>query len=181
MGSAAFTEARLKIVFKALIELLQKKAFCQTGDNEDEMEYKESDDEEEDEDDMDHDEIILGNTTDVIISMSKAMGPQFLPILQELLPHLYPYVGDDHPSSDQTMVIGCLAEVFNNCPQAIEMYFDQYYQLLIKFSLTDDSSLNRNVSYGIGVFAKKAPVHLFENHVVTALKMVSAMYQASDV
>jgi len=64
------------------------------------MEYKESDDEEEDEDDMDHDEIILGNTTDVIISMSKAMGPQFLPILQELLPHLYPYVGDDHPSSD---------------------------------------------------------------------------------
>jgi hypothetical protein len=61
------------------------------------MEYKESDDEEEDEDDLDHDEIILGNTTDVIISMAKAMGSTFMPVLQELLPNLYPYVGDEHP------------------------------------------------------------------------------------
>lgn len=58
---------------------------------------KDSDEEEEDSEDMDHDEIILGNSTDLIISMSNALGPQFAPFLKELGPVLYPYVGEDHP------------------------------------------------------------------------------------
>ena len=52
--------------------------------------------------------------------------------------------------------------------------------MLIKFSLTDNCSLNRNVSYAVGVLARKAPTHIFEKHVSTALKMTSAMYQASE-
>lgn len=43
-----------------------------------------SEDEEEgseDEEDLDHDEIILGNATDVLISVSKVLGDSFLPYL----------------------------------------------------------------------------------------------------
>ena len=35
---------------------------------------EEEEEEEENEEDLDHDEIILGNTTDVIIAMSKVLG-----------------------------------------------------------------------------------------------------------
>ena len=40
-----------------------------------------SEEDEEDEEDLDHDEIILGNTTDLIVSLSKCMGDTFLPYL----------------------------------------------------------------------------------------------------
>lgn len=75
--------------------MLDKKAYCQTkakdfkGEVDDEDETNEFEDEEDneedneededDEEDLDHDEIILGNTTDLIISLSKALGDQFLP------------------------------------------------------------------------------------------------------
>lgn len=78
------------------------------------------------------------------------------------------------------MVIGALAEVFNSCPGQIGEYFENYYQLLMKFSTTENASLNRNVAYGIGVLAKKAPAEAFKAHIGTALKMTSAMFQASD-
>lgn len=54
----------------------------------------------EDEEDLDHDEIILGNVTDVIMSVAKALGDDFVPYLQRLGPKLYKYLGDDHPKSD---------------------------------------------------------------------------------
>lgn len=129
---------------------------------------------------MDHDEIILGNTTDVMISLAKALGNQFIPYLQMLAPSLVNYLSDEHPRSDHTMVVGCLAEIFNVCPSAIPAMFEDYIQLLMKMSITDDGALNRNVAYGIGVLAKKTePAVTFANHVGTALTMTKTMFQNS--
>ncbi len=50
------------------------------GDSEDEEE------DEDDDEDLDHDEIILGNATDVLISVSKALGDSFLPYLSKVGP-----------------------------------------------------------------------------------------------
>jgi hypothetical protein len=52
------------------------------------------------------------------------------------------------------MVIGCLAETFNSCPAAIAVYFNDFMQILMKNCNTDDSSLNRNVAYAIGILAE---------------------------
>lgn len=43
-------------------------------DEDDEDGEKDDEEEEEDEEDLDHDEIILGNTTDLIIDLSKCLG-----------------------------------------------------------------------------------------------------------
>ena len=120
MGPASFTN-NIEMVMTNLEKLLEKKAYCQNRMKEgaDEMgedsEEEKDSQEEPDSEDMDHDEIILGNTTDVIISLSKAMGDSFLPYLARLGPTLVKYLDDEHPKSDKVMVIGCLAEVFNNC------------------------------------------------------------------
>ena len=71
------------------------------------------DDEEDDDEDLNHDELILGNATDLIVSLSKCLADSFMPYLQRLGPRLVKYVGDDHPKSDKIMVIGCLGETFN--------------------------------------------------------------------
>lgn len=67
---------------------MDKKAFCQTRipaedeDIEDEHEdiVEEDDDESEEEeadDGIDHDEVILGNTTDLILSLARSLGNEF--------------------------------------------------------------------------------------------------------
>ena len=76
-------------IVEIILELLDKKAYCQTkgkekddkeeGMDEDEdagdgFQDEDDEDDEEDEEDMDHDEIILGNTTDLIIEMARALG-----------------------------------------------------------------------------------------------------------
>lgn len=62
---------------------------------------------------MDHDELILGNATDLTVALAKCLGDSFLPYLQRIGPKIVKYVGDDHPKSDKIMAIGCLAESFN--------------------------------------------------------------------
>lgn len=163
LGPSAIEKHADKIVEVVLL-LLDKKAHCQIkkggkGENEeedDEDEQHDDDEEDDDEDgeDLDHDEIILGNTTDVIIDMARVLGDQFLTYLTRIGPSLVRYLDDSHPKSDIIMVIGCLAETFNQCQAAIPVYFRDFLQIILKNSKTDDSGLNRNVAYAIGILAQ---------------------------
>ena len=72
---------------------MNKKAFCQTkipeGEDEDDLEEiegegegpgEEDESEEESEDDgIDHDEVIFGNISDLILHLARAMGNDFAP------------------------------------------------------------------------------------------------------
>ena len=81
LGAGAIVN-KLEDLVKVLLQLLDKKAFCQLKggagnanmDEDDEDGEKDDEEEEEDEEDLDHDEIILGNTTDLIIDLSKCLG-----------------------------------------------------------------------------------------------------------
>ena len=95
------------------------------SEGDEDQDYSDSDE------DLDHDEIILGNATDVIISVSIALGDSFLPYLNKLAPKLVKYLGDEHPKSDRIMVIGCLSEVMNNCPKAITYYFNDFMAVIM--------------------------------------------------
>lgn len=170
MGPGAIEE-HLEWIVVSLEQLLDKTAPCQTGKGMDDDGPEEQgddddsgDDEEDDDEDLDHDEIILGNSTDLIVSLSKCLQDSFMPYLQRLGPRLVKYVGDDHPKSDKIMVIGCLGETFNQCPASMTVYFNDFYQVLLKHSNSSDGSLNRNVAYAIAVCADKAPVEVFGPH-----------------
>lgn len=89
MGPGGVLE-HIESIVQTLETLLDKNMFCQTrgkeaksdgqGGEDDEDEAEERDSEEE-EDDLDHDEIILGNTTDVIISLARSMTDGFITYL----------------------------------------------------------------------------------------------------
>lgn len=174
-----------------LLALLDKKAFCQIKgagsgekaegdeDDEDQEDGADEDDDEGDEEDMDHDEIILGNTTDVIIELARALGDQFLHYLTRIGPSLVRYLDDTHPKSDIIMVIGCLAETFNACQAAIPVYFSDFMQIILKNSRTTDSGLNRNVSYAIGILAQYSGP-LLTQYLPQCLEALNVMYAASE-
>lgn len=188
-GPAAIAPHADKIV-ETLLLLLDKKAYCQVkgagsgekaaGDDEDEEgEEHDEDDDDDDEEDMDHDEIILGNTTDVIIELARALGDQFLPYLTQIGPSLVRYLDESHPKSDIIMVIGCLAETFTACHAAIPVYFRDFLAIILKNSKTTDSGLNRNVSYAIGILAQHSGV-LLGQHLPECLEALNVMYAVTD-
>jgi hypothetical protein len=85
--------------------------------------------------------------------MSRALGDQFLLYLTKFAPALTRYLDDTHPKSDKVMVIGCLAETFNNCQAAIPVFFNDFLQIIFKNAKTTDSGLNRNCAYSLGILA----------------------------
>ena len=76
-----------------------------------------------------------------------------MPYLQRLGPKLVKYLSDEHGKSDRIMVIGCLAETFNQCPAALQVYFSDFMAVLFKHCTSTDGSLNRNVSYAFAICA----------------------------
>jgi hypothetical protein len=128
---------------------------------------------------MDHDEIILGNSTDVVIALAKALGDSFLTYLTKIGPSLVRYLDDSHPTSDRVMAIGCLAETFNSCPSAIVVYFNDFLQIILKNSGTDNSGLNRNCAYSIGILAEHSGIHL-QHHLPAILPALNQLYEGSD-
>jgi len=107
-GPAAFRDTMPELV-ENIILLLDKKAFCQTklkkGEAEEDLEDVEdgeAEDEEEEEDDeedddIDHDEIIFGNVSDLILSLARAYGNEFSVSFTQIAPHLVPYTSDKYP------------------------------------------------------------------------------------
>lgn len=165
-GPAAVASQLDKLV-ALLIKFLDKKAFCQTkmleDENPDDLEDCEEDDDEDEEeeegdDGIDHDELIFGNVSDLIIALARAFGNEFANHFAQIAPHLVVYTADNHPKSDRNMALGCLAETFAAASTVIPGYFNDYLALLEKNSNTQDSKLNRNVSYSIGVLAEHAQV-----------------------
>lgn len=173
-------EQNLELVMASVDQLLDKGARCQEHghhhhhDDSDE-EANEEEDSEEDEEDLDHDEIILGNCTDVLISVAKACGDSFLSLFTKVAPKLVKYLGDEHGKSDKVMIIGCLGEIMNNCPSAITNYFDHFWKVIMQHCTTNDGLMNRNCSYAIGILCQKAPAQ-FKPVMQQAMAAVQSMH-----
>mmetsp|Transcript_1414 Transcript_1414/g.1902 ORF Transcript_1414/g.1902 Transcript_1414/m.1902 type:complete len:396 (+) Transcript_1414:2138-3325(+) len=189
-GPAAFEQVIPKIS-EQIVLLLQKKAFCQThlgadedeGDLEDVEENPEEagyDDEEDDEEDgIDHDEVIFGNTSDLIIGLSRAYGNEFLPAFEAIYPHLQPYTTEKHPKSDRNMAMGCISEVFASAPGAIPALFESFWTLVNNLGNSQDCKLNRNVAYSVGVLAEHAQL-LFQPRLQEALAFLQKLHANSS-
>lgn len=120
-------------------------------------------DEEEGDDGIDHDEVIFGNVTDLVIGLARAFGNEFAPAFDVVSGLIVSYTSEKHPKSDKNMALGCIAEVFAACEAVVPKYFNDYVPLLEANSNTKDSKVNRNVAYSIGVLAQHAPL-LFRPH-----------------
>jgi hypothetical protein len=190
LGPGAFSLSMDKVI-KYVSLLLTKKSFCQTkmreGEDDDDLEDVEGEDgpeegeesEEESEDDgIDHDELIFGNTSDLILHMARAMGNEFAPYFNQIAPLIVVYTDDNHPKSDKNMAFGCISEVFASCESVIPQYFNDYLPLLEKHSHLPDSKMNRNIAYNIGVLAQHAPL-LFQPHLQSGLALLGRLHNNS--
>lgn len=130
----------------------------QDFEDEESDENPEEDSDEEEDDGINHDERILGNTTDAILYLARAYGNSFAPYFREMYPDLKAYTTEAHPKSDRNMIIGCVAEVFAACESVVPEYYQEFLAFLTANANTTDSKINRNIAYAIGVLAEVAPL-----------------------
>jgi len=188
-GPAVFNQDNLNKIIQIIIKFLDKRTFCQTkvmemdeedlegeeGEDAGDVEDLSGEEESEEDDGIDHDEIILGNVTDLIIAISRALGNHFAPYFDELTKHLIVYTSDKHPKSDKNMATGCIAEVFASCESVIPKYFNDFLVLVEALSSTKDNKINRNMAYSLGVLAEHAQ-QLFLPHVANALVILERLH-----
>lgn len=186
LGPGVFAN-QLEKITEYIILFLQKKTFCQGGvadvadDNEHEDEEDGGDEygDEDEDDGIDHDEVILGNITDLIYETARSFGNDFGPYFARIAPVLVEYTSEKHPKNDKNMALGCIGEVFASAPGIISNYFADYLPLLEQNSKTKDSRVNRNIAYNLGVLAQHAPL-LFQPHVQNALMLLHRMHEESE-
>jgi hypothetical protein len=182
-GPAVFVLHAPKVI-ECIIAFLQKKTFCQSGEfgGDDEVEDvnpEEDEDEPEEEDDgIDHDEIILGNVSDLILYWARALGNDFANIFSQVAAPLVEYTKDNHPKSDKNCAIGCIAEVFAAAPGIIPAYFDSFIPILTSNADLKDSKVNRNIAYSIGVLAQHAQL-LFQPHLSSFQTLLEKLHHDS--
>lgn len=122
---------------------------------------QDDEEEEKDEEEKDGNELIIANSTDLIISLTKALGSKYQTFyLNETHDLLMKRLGDEYSHHDKTLVIGTLANVFLYLPQVAVKACDPFLARVSKFfrDFDDiDEDLVRNTSFAIGCLAQGAP------------------------
>jgi len=130
------TQNILTLVTEAMVKVLSNSLPCQKG--------VEADDE-----DSDHDNIIMDATCDLVGTLAKTCGAQFLsPYFEKIHVHLLKYLSRSD-TEDQAMAIGCYGEVIDEVGAPSFPVFQQIVPFLAPYITSEKESVRRNTAFCI--------------------------------
>jgi len=140
------TIVAMEALATTIIIYLQEKAPCQLA-------YIE-DDEEDEEDGSST--LVTDSISDLIGTLAKTMGAQFVPYFDAFVTHLLKYTKPDRPYTDKAMAIGCMGEVIGEIgPESIK-YKDVLIPLLASGVADQTESVRRNSAFTIGALIRSS-------------------------
>ncbi|KAJ2877631.1 hypothetical protein FB639_003675 [Coemansia asiatica] len=102
-----------------LLEIFEKKALCQTVDDD----FDDEGGDDQDEDDLaEYDSMLICAAADCVAEFADVFGDAFAPIMDTFLPHIAGYAKPTFAVSERAMAVGCLAEITKNMGPAITKY-----------------------------------------------------------
>lgn len=136
------------LIMQNIITLLKEKGKSQTV-----MKREEDDDE-----DDDHDNLVMDAVCDLIATLAKILGENYLEYFDPMTKYLLKFTKKTRPHSDRAMAIGCFAEVVNEVGQvAGDKYADVLLPILREGLGDSMESVRRNASYGVGILCQRSP------------------------
>jgi importin-4 len=137
-----------ELIMNNILLLLKEKAKCQTVLTQDD----------DDEEDGDHDSLITDAVCDVIATLAKVIGENFMEYFQAFSKFLVKYTKANRIHSDRSMAIGCFGEVIGEIgPAAGEQYAKSLFPILKAGCADPMETVRRNSAYTIGVLCQNAP------------------------
>ena len=156
--------ARAEALAKVVKQLLQQAHPCQTAGVE--AEELGMDDE------ADHDEALWEAVSELLTSLPKVLGAAWQPHFAALLPHLLPYLGAGHPSSDRSLAVGVIAESMHQLEAEAAPLIAQVVPIALRHSADEDGTCRQNATFCLGVMAQHCPAQTLAHMqaILTALQ-----------
>ncbi|KAJ1850316.1 hypothetical protein LPJ73_003505, partial [Coemansia sp. RSA 2703] len=160
-----------------LLELFEKKALCQTIDEEDD---DEAGDEQDDEGNLtEYDSMLICSAADCVAGFADVFGEAFAPILDTFLPHIAGYAKPSFAVSERAMACGCLAEITKNMGPGITKYAETLFPIFTNGMRDEHPEVVSNGAYGVGVLIEAATIDATE-HFGDILRMLYPLVKSSD-
>lgn len=157
LGPAVY-QGRLEQLLMLCNNLLENKGPNQEPAGEGDFEDIEGEDETED---IDHNETVLANVTELVSSISRALGEDLVPYFETTAELLFMHLGENYPMRDKSLCIGTLAECFNNMPSLLKKCFNEFYKKVVDILKTEkNEELVRNCAFALGTCAMIQPTQM---------------------
>ncbi|KAJ1799009.1 hypothetical protein LPJ56_006675, partial [Coemansia sp. RSA 2599] len=135
--------------------IFEKKALCQTID--DDFDDEGGDDLDE-EDLTEYDSMLICAAADCVAEFADVFGDAFAPIMDTFLPHIASYAKPSFAVSERAMAIGCLAEITKNMGPAITKYAETLFPIFMAGLRDEHAEVASNGAYGVGVLIEAATI-----------------------
>jgi hypothetical protein len=132
----------------------------------------------EDDEDTDDKIMMFEYVSDLIPSLSKAMGMEFKIFFIKMYTSLMLLTQKNHDVDEKIQVMGTFAQTFKHIPVLIEIYQDKFIRLFEELLKENDDEINRNVAFGAGVFCQKGTQAML-THFPRVLKVLSQIFEES--
>ena len=143
----AFFEGRIEQILVLVNNLLEQKNANEQDKGEGDFEDIDDDEEE----DIDHNETVIANVTELISSISRALGEDFGKYFEKTGELLFMHLQDNFPMRDKSLCIGTLAECFIFMPNVLKVCFNEFYSKVILLLQTEtNEELVRNCTFALG-------------------------------
>ena len=162
LGPAGISAVAPSLAQTAL-SLLSKRHPCML----EEEEYEAGLEEEED-----HDAGLWEAVSELLISLPRVLGDQWLLHFTKLVPTLLPYLGAEHPSSDRALAIGVLAESLHQLEACGAGFFVTMLPHAIRCATDEDVTTRQNGTFCLGVLGQYGGVGALPHvqQILTALQ-----------
>ncbi|KAJ2238336.1 hypothetical protein IWW45_000166 [Coemansia sp. RSA 485] len=138
-----------------LLEIFEKKALCQTIDDDFD---DEGGDELDEEDLTEYDSMLICAAADCVAEFADVFGEAFTPIMDTFLPHIAGYAKPTFAVSERAMAVGCLAEIAKNMGPAITKYAETLFPIFMAGLRDEHAEVASNGAFAVGALIEAATI-----------------------
>ncbi|BGP33234.1 hypothetical protein JCM10296v2_005028 [Rhodotorula toruloides] len=143
VGPALIVPDYVQPICEQVSAILQRKAKCQIGDDEDEVEAGEHEQSE-------YDAALVGAACDLVGSLASTLGADFAQLFSAFMPSMIAYYDPARSTADRSTAIGSLAEIVNGMEGASTAFSDTLFPLFLQALADPEPEVQSNAAFATG-------------------------------
>jgi len=158
---------------KMILSILERKHICQ-------IDYEYSEEEQEQLEDTEYGSLVISSACDVIGSMAFVFGEQFKEYFEGFYPSLVSFYNPTKTPSERTMALGILGDITAGIKGTITPYTEEILKILMAGLKDEDSEVNRNAVYSIGVLCENTQLDI-SSYYPEILSTISPLFNSTSL
>lgn len=164
----------LEHICKLCLDILERKAPCQTVDDYDEEEV------DKDAESSEWDANLIMSASDLVSSLSIVVGPEFAPAFGAFLPALTPYLDAKRSTTERSGTMGSIAELINGLKAGVTSQTETLFQLGMNGLADPDLDVRSNAAFAIGSLVAQTEKNLSSQYLAILQRLAPLFDRTTD-